>query len=314
MEITNEFDSIIEIYLYEINTYVEQLREGILFLESNFSNQTLIQELNRIAHTLKASSRVYGYDEIQIAAQKLEEIFGNILNDNLNVNSALAKKLLIIIDSISSAIDIIVQSKINIKKKNNIEFVPLRGFIKPFFTSFEDMANTIDKKVKLLVTGLKISIHRDMLNFISSSLIHIIRNAIDHGIETNSERKQLEKPIVGTVEIAISQSNDNIVLMISDDGRGINTKKIEQVAINRNIIKKEEINNLSVNQVINFIYQHGFSTRNEVNDISGLGIGLDAVRMNIKKFNGTLNIETKNNIGTNFFINIPINNGLIRII
>jgi len=169
-----------------------------------------------------------------------------------------------------------------------------------------DISKRLKKKVKFEHYGDNVEIDKLMSESLMDPITHILRNALDHGIETPEERKLLNKPPEGKIVVSASQESGNIVLKIADDGRGIDAEKVAKKALENGVISEEEYQRMSENEKIMLIFAPGLSTANKVSDISGRGVGMDVVMNNINAIGGKIKVETKLNKGTTFIISIPL--------
>jgi two-component system chemotaxis sensor kinase CheA len=145
----------------------------------------------------------------------------------------------------------------------------------------------------------------------SDPLIHIIRNAVDHGIETIAERKLLGKPEEGTLELIAYHESNHVVIEIVDDGRGVDPERVKAVALQRGFLAREELERMSPKELVGLIMRPGFSTAVEVTHTSGRGVGMDVVKKNIEKLNGTIEIDSKAGVETRLKIKIPLTLAII---
>ena len=153
------------------------------------------------------------------------------------------------------------------------------------------------------MNGDQSSLPKEKLTVLKDAVIHLVRNSIDHGIETPEIRKKLGKDIFGRIEINLSaEKSKGLSLSISDDGCGINLDKVLDKAIERGIIKNSKKDSLSYEERVNLIFEPRLSTKDKLTDISGRGIGMDVVKKNIKSLDGSLEVRTELNKGTNFII------------
>lgn len=186
--------------------------------------------------------------------------------------------------------------------------------IQPISTLFEifprmvrDIAHSLHKEVVLEIEGDNIELDRRILEEIKAPLIHIIRNAIDHGIESKSERVQAEKPPIGKIKIIATESCGNTVtLSISDDGKGIDTQKIKALAFEKGILSSEESESISEDEIIRLALSSGISTSSKVTELSGRGLGLGIVSEKVNKLHGELIVTSKHNQGTIFNLTFPL--------
>jgi two-component system chemotaxis sensor kinase CheA len=182
--------------------------------------------------------------------------------------------------------------------------------IGPLFAKFKrvvrDMASASGKQVSLEIVGEQTELDKRMIDALSDPLIHLIRNSVDHGLETPADRESKGKPIAGTVRLEAAYAGNCVVVSIADDGRGLSFEKIAQKAIDRGLTTPQEVASLSERQISAFIWQPGFSTADKVSDISGRGVGMDIVRRKIDELGGSVDLQTKPGQGTTFFIRLPL--------
>ena len=190
--------------------------------------------------------------------------------------------------------------------------VPLENIFKKFPRMVRDLAQRSQKKIEFIVNGEETELDRSVIQEIGDPLIHLLRNAVDHGIESPEERERLGKPPVGTIKLSASHREGRIVIAVEDDGRGIDASKIKQSALTKGIITEDLAAHLSENDLINLIFVPGFSTSEEVNEISGRGVGMDVVKRNIEKVSGTIEIETRVGKGSTFYITLPLTLAILR--
>jgi two-component system chemotaxis sensor kinase CheA len=175
-----------------------------------------------------------------------------------------------------------------------------------------DLAHTNGKKVQLDIRGEETELDKMIIEEISDPLIHMIRNAIGHGIETPDIRKQLGKPEMGTLILEAYHESNHIVIEVTDDGRGIDPEKIRAKAEEMALFTGEELNRLSTDELTRFIMLPGFSTAKEVDSTSGRGVGMDVVKKHIEKLNGTIEVESKLGVETKIRLKIPLTLAIIQ--
>ena len=147
---------------------------------------------------------------------------------------------------------------------------------------------------------------------IGDPLVHLVRNAIDHGIETPSERQLTGKPGEGALRILASQEGNSIVIRIQDDGRGIPIDKVRAKALAKGLVSEAELATMEAREILNMIFLPGFSTAEKVTDVSGRGVGMDVVRTNIRKINGSVEIESEQGKGSQIIIKLPLTIAIIQ--
>ncbi|MGF1635610.1 MAG: chemotaxis protein CheA [Cyclobacteriaceae bacterium] len=194
----------------------------------------------------------------------------------------------------------------------SMRLVPLQILSLKFQRMVRDLGDNMDKKVTLLTEGLDTEIDKTIINEIEAPLMHIIRNAIDHGIETTSERKQLGKEEAGLLKIVAFYAGANVFIQIQDDGRGLNLQKIKEKAINRGIIGKNQ--KLTDGEIINLIFEPGFSTHERATEYSGRGVGMDVVKQKLKELRGSIEITTEEGLGTAFTLRLPLSLSILNVL
>ena len=192
--------------------------------------------------------------------------------------------------------------------------VPLDQILKRFHRVIRDLSNTYQKPVQLNLKGTDVLVDRVMLEKLYDPLLHLLRNAFDHGIEYPAQRQAVGKPEQGNIEIRAYHQGNYTVIEIDDDGQGLDTSKIAQRAIEAQLLSPEQIANMSKQQIQELIFEPGFSTANEVSELSGRGVGLDVVRENLQTFNGKLSLTTLQNKGTVFSLKVPLTLTLTKLV
>ncbi|WP_291490483.1 chemotaxis protein CheA [Desulfurella sp.] len=175
-----------------------------------------------------------------------------------------------------------------------------------------DICRDLNKEVNLIIEGAETELDKSIVEEINEPFIHLIRNAIDHGIEPPNERIQKGKNKIGTLKLTASQEGNHIVISVEDDGKGMDKEKIKQKAIENGIISAQEASLMTENDIFNLVFLPGFSTASQVSNISGRGVGMDVVKTNIEKLNGIITIKSQLNIGTKIIIKIPLTLAIIQ--
>jgi two-component system chemotaxis sensor kinase CheA len=185
-----------------------------------------------------------------------------------------------------------------------VRMLPIGNVFSRFPRLVRDLANTFNKNIALQILGEETELDKGVIERIGDPLTHLIRNAVDHGIDTPEERRKSGKPEQGTVRLQAFHQGGNVVIEVADDGRGLNTEKIKQKAIEQGLISTGDV--LSDEQVHMLIFQAGFSTAAVVTDVSGRGVGMDVVRKNVEALKGTITINSEKGKGTTFRIKLPL--------
>ncbi len=175
-----------------------------------------------------------------------------------------------------------------------------------------DLARETNKEVNLILKGEDTELDKTLIEEINDPLVHLIRNSVDHGIETPEKREQEGKPSAGTVILSAEQEGNQIVITIEDDGKGIDTEFIKEKAISKGLITRERAKELSKTEAYNLIFLPGFSTAEKVTNVSGRGVGMDVVKTNVAKLRGIISIESAVGKGTKIIIKLPLTLAIIQ--
>jgi two-component system chemotaxis sensor kinase CheA len=173
-----------------------------------------------------------------------------------------------------------------------LRLLPLSTIFNLFPRMVRDLARQEGKEIELIIEGGETKADKRILEEMKDPLMHMIRNAIDHGIETPEERKRLNKPTTATLRLRGYQAASNVVIEVIDDGRGLDVARIKETAIKRGISSPEDVASMTQNQIQSLIFAPGFSTRNFVTEVSGRGVGLDVVRNNVEALKGSIEVES----------------------
>lgn len=196
-------------------------------------------------------------------------------------------------------------------KTLSIRMTPLKSLFIKIQRIVRDVSISLDKPVNLQLIGEETEVERTVFELLNDPLVHLVRNAMDHGVEKREVRKQKSKPEVANVTVSAKQMGGNVIIDIIDDGGGISRDRVLAKAFEKRLIP-ENINpdNLSDEEVFKFIFAPGFSTAEKISDLSGRGVGLDVVRSNIEKVNGKINIMSKAGQGSTFRLTIPLSTAI----
>jgi two-component system chemotaxis sensor kinase CheA len=192
-----------------------------------------------------------------------------------------------------------------------VRMIPIKQVFMRFPRFVRDFAKERGKEINLYFEGEETELDKTIIDEIGEPLIHLIRNAIDHGIENPQERKISGKPQQGTIKLRAYQESSHITISVEDDGRGINEKILRQKANKAGLLKDNENED---QDLINLIFVSGFSTAAHVTEVSGRGVGMDIVKKSLTRINGTIDVESKVNIGTLFTIKLPLTLAIITVL
>jgi two-component system, chemotaxis family, sensor kinase CheA len=266
--------------------------EQLTSLWENWSREAFI---NRLAfHQIETDKNGYQQNALvmqlqnyyQRTEERLERL-GTLVNRLKNLVYEDTARLEIIAEELESGI-------------RTLRLLPLSTIFNLFPRAVRDLAKREGKEVELVIEGAETKADKRILEEMKDPLMHMIRNAIDHGIETAAEREELGKPPAATLRIKGYHTASNIIIEVADDGRGLNLDRIKQTAVKRNICTLEELATMTESQIQSLIFAAGFSTRTFVTEISGRGVGLDVVRTNVEALKGSIQVESKSGKGCTF--------------
>ncbi|WP_448213081.1 chemotaxis protein CheA [Colwellia sp. MEBiC06753] len=183
---------------------------------------------------------------------------------------------------------------------------PIKKVFGRFPRVVRDLARSLNKEIKLILEGEETDLDKNLVEALADPLVHLVRNSVDHGIEEPDVRQANGKPREGTVVLSASQEGDHILLTIRDDGAGMNAEKLKSIAIDRGVLDAEAAARMPEKEAFNLIFAPGFSTKTEISEVSGRGVGMDVVKTKITQLNGTVNIDSELGVGTVLEIKVPL--------
>ncbi len=193
-----------------------------------------------------------------------------------------------------------------------MRMIPVEKVFKKFPRIVRSMSRDLGKEVDLQIFGEETELDRSVVDEIGDPLIHLIRNAMDHGLESPDERVAAGKSRVGTLVLAAVHEGNQIIISIKDDGRGIDTERVGRKAIEKGLLTEEQLAALSQREMFDLIFLPGFSTKEKATDLSGRGVGMDVVKTNIKKLNGLIEIKSEKGQGSEFILRLPLTLAIIQ--
>ncbi|NMB25970.1 MAG: chemotaxis protein CheA [Firmicutes bacterium] len=193
-----------------------------------------------------------------------------------------------------------------------LRMVPVKQVFDRFPRMVRDLAKTAGKEVNLQVVGEDTELDRSLMNQIGDPLVHLIRNAVDHGLEAGDVRRRLGKPAAGRIRLEARHEGSHVVIEVADDGRGIDPKRVKDKALNIGLITREQAAKLTDAEAQALIFEAGFSTTEEVTDVSGRGVGMDAVRAALDSMNGSVDVRSELGKGTTVALRLPLTLAIIR--
>ena len=183
---------------------------------------------------------------------------------------------------------------------------PIKKVFGRFPRVVRDLARSLKKEITLELEGEETDLDKNLVEALADPLVHLVRNSVDHGVEMPDDRAAAGKPRMGTVKLSASQEGDHILLTIEDDGKGMDPEKLKEIAISRGVLDADAAARMSDVEAFNLIFAPGFSTKTEISDISGRGVGMDVVKTKINQLNGTVNIDSQLGKGTRLEIKVPL--------
>jgi two-component system chemotaxis sensor kinase CheA len=183
---------------------------------------------------------------------------------------------------------------------------PIKKVFGRFPRVVRDLARSLKKDIELILEGEETDLDKNLVEALADPLVHLVRNSVDHGIELPDVRQAAGKPRTGIVKLAAQQAGDHILLTIQDDGAGMDPEKLKNLAIKRGVIDSDTAARMSDTDAFNLIFAPGFSTKEQISDISGRGVGMDVVKTKITQLNGTVHVHSKLGEGTLLEIKVPL--------
>ncbi len=192
-----------------------------------------------------------------------------------------------------------------------LRMVPVDSVFNRFPRMIRDLAKSLDKKIELIITGAETELDRTVIDEIGDPLVHLLRNSVDHGLETIEERIAAGKPEVGKIFLRAYHSGNHVFIEVEEDGRGINQEKVLKTAIKNGVVTEEQAKLLSSDEINNLIFAAGFSTAEKISDISGRGVGLDVVKSKITALGGNVTLHSSFGHGSRFSVQLPLTLSII---
>ncbi|WP_019027036.1 chemotaxis protein CheA [Colwellia piezophila] len=183
---------------------------------------------------------------------------------------------------------------------------PIKKVFGRFPRVVRDLARSMNKEISLILEGEETDLDKNLVEALADPLVHLVRNSVDHGIEAPDVREAMGKPREGTVLLSASQEGDHILLTIKDDGAGMDAEKLKNIAIERGVLDTESAARMTDKEAFSLIFAPGFSTKTEISEVSGRGVGMDVVKTKITQLNGTVNIDSELGVGTVLEIKVPL--------
>ena len=196
----------------------------------------------------------------------------------------------------------------------NFRMLPISNLFNRFPAQVRDIARQIGKKVELKIQGGETELDKILINQLADPLLHLIRNSIDHGIEADQQRAAINKPEIGQINLSAYYLGSNAIIEIEDDGKGIDSKIIAAKAVEKNLLSNERASELSEKEIFDLIFEPGFSSAEQVTELSGRGVGMDVVKTSINQMQGSIKVESKVNQGTKITLRLPLTLAVVGIL
>ncbi len=193
-----------------------------------------------------------------------------------------------------------------------VRMVPLDNVFNRFPRMVRDLSRSLNKEVNLVIEGKETELDRSLIDEIGDLLMHLIRNAIDHGLEDPKTREKFQKPAKGTLHINAYHNENNVVIEVSDDGKGIDPVKVREKVLSKGLIDRQQSEQIPDSEIIDYLFTPGFSTTDEVSEVSGRGVGLDVVKSKIENLGGRVELDSQVHQGTKFTMYLPLTLAIIQ--
>ena len=244
---------------------------------------------------------------VRVDTKRLDQIMNMVGELVLVRNRLLSLGLTVNDESMSKAIanlDVVTGDLQGAVMKTRMQ--PIKKVFGRFPRVVRDLARTLKKEITLELEGEDTDLDKNLVEALADPLVHLVRNSVDHGIEMPADRIAAGKPSLGTVKLTASQEGDHILLSIIDDGKGMDPDKLKEIAISRGVLDADAAARMTDEEAFNLIFAPGFSTKTEISEVSGRGVGMDVVKTKINQLNGTVNIDSVLGKGTTLEIKVPL--------
>ncbi|NDU90791.1 MAG: chemotaxis protein CheA [Ferrovum sp.] len=266
----------------------------------NVKENTIRVDTERLDQVLNLSG------EIGLTKNRLNQLRSDILLGKQDPNTLRA------LDEAVNQLDMLVVSLQNSVMKTRMQ--PIGRLFKKFPRLARDLARQLNKEVELVLVGEETEIDKTMIEDLNDPLVHLIRNAVDHGVELPTERTSSGKPAKSLIHLQARQIGDHINIVIADDGKGMDPEAIRAKAISKGLISPEVASSLDETQCLQLIFLPGFSTKDQISSVSGRGVGMDVVKTNIKKLNGNVTIRSEVGKGSELTISLPLTLAILPVL
>jgi two-component system chemotaxis sensor kinase CheA len=216
------------------------------------------------------------------------------------------------LDTVLGQLDMLVSDLQSAVMKARMQ--PVGRVFQKYSRLARDVARTLGKDCELLIEGADTEVDKTILEELNDPLVHLVRNAVDHGLEPTADREAAGKPARGTIRLAARQAGDHIIIEITDDGRGMRPDILRQKAVEKGLVSQEEANSMDDRASLNLIFLPGFSTKSEISEVSGRGVGMDVVMTNIQRLKGRIELTSKVGEGSKVTISLPLTLAILPVL
>jgi two-component system chemotaxis sensor kinase CheA len=305
-------------------------REIVAWIETDHEADLLAQTAKAVADVADATAEEHHEEEeehverqatvakkaasstVRVDAERLDalmHVMGEVVVHRTHVESLVAK---VGDDSLTHAVQDLARSSQALQAMvMQVRMIPVDAVMLRFPRLVRDLSGKLDKKVELVLSGRETELDRTVVDALGDPLVHLVRNALDHGIESPADRIAAGKPETATLEIAARHAGGNVEISVSDDGRGIDPATVARKALERGVITAEQAENFDMRAAIETLFAAGFSTAEVTSDISGRGVGMDAVRTTIRELGGEVSLLSEQGRGTVAQIRLPLTLAII---
>ena len=269
--------------------------------------KTEVAAAKKEAPAAKEAPAVQAETTVRVDTKRLDDIM-NMVGELVLVRNRVATLGMAVHDDemakVVSNLDVVTADLQSAIMKTRMQ--PIKKVFGRFPRVIRDLARNLKKEINLEMQGEETDLDKNLVEALADPLVHLVRNAVDHGIESPEQREAVGKPRAGTVMLTAEQEGDHILLMIQDDGKGMNPDNLRNAAVAKGMMDAETAARLENKECFNLIFAPGFSTKQEISDVSGRGVGMDVVKTRIEQLNGTVEIDSEEGRGSIIRIQVPL--------
>jgi two-component system chemotaxis sensor kinase CheA len=281
--------------------------------ESEVREKESIEEPQQCASAIKRSESVKSIQSVRVNIERLDNLMnlvGELIINKIRLNQLASDLNAKSLDESLANLDRLTNEIQNEVMESRM--VPIDQVFSRFPRMIRDLAKHEGKQVNLVIEGKEIELDRTVLDEIGDPLVHLLRNAVDHGIETVEERIKRGKPVAGFVGLSASRQRNSVIIEVEDDGKGMDPVHLRDIAVKKGIMSREEADKLSDTDALNLIFVAGFSGAKAITDISGRGVGMDAVKTKIEALGGTVKVSSVPGSGSSIKLQLPLTVAIIQ--